>query len=279
MELLEEFINETKIIIRIFEIKKTELINHHNNCNIARTVGTTVATAGGSLIIGALLLAPITGGASIVGLTGLGTALGIGGAVVNIGTEVVDFFSSKEFTKQIAEYFETRNEIGEKLHDYFKNIEEINKKLIDDGMNEDEAAANATFMVFQRGMTGANFARLHNLGSLYNAGSASTFAFRTGGQFWRSMRLQSLAVRKLLTNLGINVSRKTAMNIIRTGTVVLSTVFVFFDVKSLIDNWKEKHPNLKQVEDLIESMKNQLNNLIPLYEWLKSENLNEKNKS
>lgn len=270
MELLEEFIKETQRVINIFETKKTEIVNHQKNCNIARTVGTIVSTAGGGLLIGALLLAPFTGGTSIVAATGLGTALGIGGAAVNIGTEVVDFFSSKEFTKQITEAFESRNKIGEKLANYFKEIEDIFSLLIDRNMTEEEAAANATFMVFKRGMTGANFFRLHNLGSLCNAGTAYTFAFRTGGQFWRSMRLQSLAIRKVLSNLGIKVSRKVAMKFFRSGTVVLSTVFVYFDVKSLIDNWTEKHPNLEQIEELIENLKNQLNELVKLEEWLKN---------
>ncbi|RNA39314.1 hypothetical protein BpHYR1_043644 [Brachionus plicatilis] len=79
-----------------------------------------------------------------------------------------------------------------------------------------------------------------------------------GGQFWRSMRVQSLAMRKVLSSLGVNVSRKAAMGFIRGGTVVLSTVFVYFDVKSLIECWKSKHPNMAQVEEIIKKFKEEL---------------------
>ncbi|CAF0927775.1 unnamed protein product [Brachionus calyciflorus] len=266
---LQEFIEETKVAIKVFEIKKTEIEQHHNKCNISRTIGTSVSTAGAGLLIGALVLAPFTGGTSIVAATGLGTALGIGGAAVSIGTEAVDFFASKTFTEQMIEIFEKRNKTGEKLNEYFQDIEKVCEILIKDGMNEDEAAANAAYLVLKRGINGANALRFHNLNSLIYASSGFNLATRAGGQFWRSMRLQSLGIRKILSNLGVNVSRKAAMKLVRTGTVILSSIFVYFDVKSLIESWQSKHPTIAQVEELLENMRNQLKDLEQLDDWLK----------
>ena len=268
IRLIHDFILETEVAIRIFELKKVEIENHHKNCNISRTIGTSISTAGAGLIVGALVLAPFTGGTSIVAATGMGTLLGIGGATVSVGTEVYDFFASKNFTEQITEIFEKRNKIGEKLAKFFKEIETISSRLLEEGMDEDEAAATSTFFVLKRGMNSVNFFRFHNLGSFAKATSGINFSIRAGGQFWRSMRLQSQYIRKILNNLGINVGRKAAMNAIRTGTVVLSAVFVYFDVKSLIDSWTKKHPNLAQIEEVEESIKNQLTDLRNLYEWL-----------
>ncbi|RNA24237.1 hypothetical protein BpHYR1_038604, partial [Brachionus plicatilis] len=174
----------------------------------------------------------------------------------------------KAFTCQIKDIIENRNKIGEKLRENFENIENISNKFVKDGMDEDDAVANATFLVFKRGITSANLLRIHNLNSIVGAGSGIKFAKNSGGQFWRSMRVQSLAMRKVLSSLGVNVSRKAAMGFIRSGTVVLSTVFVYFDVNSLIECWKSKHPNMAQVEEIIKKFKEELDNLKELNKWL-----------
>ncbi|RMZ97925.1 hypothetical protein BpHYR1_036064 [Brachionus plicatilis] len=59
------------------------------------------------------------------------------------------------------------------------------------------------------------------------------------------------------------------MGFLRSGTVVLSTVFVYFDVNSLIECWKSKHPSMAQVEEIIKNFKEQL---VKLKEF--EENLN-----
>ncbi|RNA13496.1 hypothetical protein BpHYR1_029725 [Brachionus plicatilis] len=315
MEILQEFILKTEEAINLLEIKKKEieqpLERIHQNSNVARTVGTSVSTAGAGLFVGALLLAPFTGGISIVAASGLGAACGIGGAVVNIGTEVADHFASKDclpFTNQIKDKIEERNRIGEKLNKCFENFENIFKKLVEEemneddafiraiflvfriginknkeqfeyfrnifkklveeGMNEDDAFTKAILLVFQRGITSANLLRIHNINSIAGAGSGIKFAINSGGQIWRSMRVQSLAMRKVLSSLGVNVSRKAAMTFIRRGTFCLSTVFIYFDLKSLIECWKSKHPNMAQVEEIIKKFKEELVNFKELNKWL-----------
>ncbi|CAF0851780.1 unnamed protein product [Brachionus calyciflorus] len=261
---LKKFIIETKVAIKVFEIKKTEIEKHQNISNFTHTIGTSISIAGSGLVIGSLVLAPITGGTSIVAATGYGSVLGIGGAVVNIGVDAADFFASKTFTEQISEIFDKRNKTGEKLYEYFQEIEEVSEFLIKDGMTENEAAASATIIVFKKGIS-----MFQNLDSLFKNSFRSKLAFRAGGQFWRNMRLKSLEIRKILGNLGINLSRKTAMSFVRTGTIILSSFSLYFDIKSLLECWKSKHPTLAQIEELLENMRKQLKDLEELNDWLK----------
>ncbi|RMZ97923.1 hypothetical protein BpHYR1_036062 [Brachionus plicatilis] len=209
MEDLKNFILKTEEIINLWEKDKEKIEKNlekiHQESNIARTVGTSVSTAGAGLFVGALLLAPLTGGISIVAASGLGAACGIGGAVVNIGTEVGDFIRANKSISQINNLIKERNKIGEKLKENFENIENIFKKFLEGGMDEDDAFSHAIFLVFQRGITSANLLRIHNINSIVGAGSGIKFAINSGGQFWRSMRVQSLAMRKVLSSLGVNV--------------------------------------------------------------------------
>ncbi|RNA10806.1 hypothetical protein BpHYR1_044175 [Brachionus plicatilis] len=268
MEILTEFILKTEEAINILESKKNDIERYHQNSNIARTIGTSVSTAGAGLFVGALLLAPFTGGISIVAASGIGATCGIGGAVVNIGTEVTDHFTSRAFTSQINDIIEERNRIGQQLRENFEYISNISNGFVQEGMNEDDAVANATFLVFQRGITSANLLRIHNINSIVGATSSINFAINSGGQIWRSMRLQSLAMRNVLASLGVNVSRRAAMGFIRNGTIILSAAFVYFDVRSLIESWQNNHPNIAQVEEIIGRLREELVNLIELRRWL-----------
>lgn len=265
MNFLEEFISRTQIAIDRLEIKKNEIEKHHNKCNITRTIGTGVSTTGVGLVLGGLLLAPFTAGTSLIAATGLGAAMGLGGAAVNLSTEAVDFFASKSFTNQIKEIFEERNKIGQNLKECFDQIEAISSVLIEEEMSEDDAAANALFLVFKKGMTCDDFRRAKKSEQL---GAGFELPFRTDGQLLNSFK-QSRNVKGIMANLGIKVGKNAAIHIIKSGSIVLSTVFVYFDIKSLVKSWKSQHPTINQIEELIKNMNDQLYHLSSLVEWLK----------
>lgn len=265
MDFLELFISKTELGIDQLNIKKKEIDKHHKKCNITRTIGTSVSTTGAGLVLGGLLLAPFTAGASLVAATGLGAAMGLGGAAVNLGTEAVDFFASNSFTKQIKEIFEGRNKIGEELKEYFDQVEIISNALLTEGMNEDDAAANSTFLVFKQGMTSEHFFYLKDSQPL---GIGFDLPFKTGGQFLNSMK-QSRDIKSIMGNLGVKVGKNAAIQIIKSGSIVFSTIFVYFDIDSLIKSWKSKHPSIGQVEELIKGMNDQIEGLKNLVEWLK----------
>lgn len=86
------FIDRTESIITSLEKKFEEIKKHHELANVARTVSTGIGTLGACLIVGSLIAAPFTGGASIVAATGLGsvyTAIGAGTSVITELSEIV----------------------------------------------------------------------------------------------------------------------------------------------------------------------------------------------
>lgn len=264
MNFLESFISITQTVLEKLEEKKKEIEKHHKKCNITRTIGTSVSTTGAGLVIGGLLLAPFTAGTSLVAATGLGAALGLGGAAVNLSTEAVDFFASKSFTNQIKKMFEERNQVGERLKELFDQIEAISSALVSEGMNEDDAAANATYLVFKREMNFNQFLKIKN-SELFGTGFELTF--KSGGQFLSNLK-QSRDIKKIMGNLGVKIGKNAAIHIVKSGSVIFSTIFVYFDIDCLIKSWKSKHPSINQVEDLIKSMNSQLDGLQNLIEWL-----------
>ena len=74
-------------IIRRIETIQEEIDYHHNNVNKATVVGSTVGIAWGGLLIGGLIAAPFTFGASL-GLTVVGAITGAAGAVTTTGAKV-----------------------------------------------------------------------------------------------------------------------------------------------------------------------------------------------
>lgn len=239
------------------EEKKNEIEKHHKKCNITRTVGTGFSTTGAGLVIGSLLLAPFTAGTSLVAATGLGAA-------VNLSTEAVDFFASKSLTSQIRTIFAERNKIGEKLKEKFDQIEAISGAHVSEGMNEDEAAANATYLVFKKEMNLDQFLNEKNLAQF---GVDFELPFRNDGQFLNTLK-QTRDFKQIMGDLGVKVGKYAAIHIIKSGSVIFSTIFVYFDIDSLIKSWKSKHPSIDQIEQVIKSVNAQLDGLRKLIEWL-----------
>ncbi|CAF3975790.1 unnamed protein product, partial [Rotaria sordida] len=87
---LNEFIQITKEIIKKLNEELDWINDHHTRCNAAKTVGTTSTVVGATVLGGALVLAPFTGGASIVAATGYGALACTAGAAINITTDLTD---------------------------------------------------------------------------------------------------------------------------------------------------------------------------------------------
>lgn len=61
-ECLGHFIINTQCIVLKLEDLKVDIRNHHENCNIARTVGVSMGTVGGLTALGCFIAAPFTFG-------------------------------------------------------------------------------------------------------------------------------------------------------------------------------------------------------------------------
>jgi len=64
-ECMTTFISKTNIIIRELRNVLERVENHKENCNVAKTVGSTISLAGSIVTIGGLFAAPFTGGISL----------------------------------------------------------------------------------------------------------------------------------------------------------------------------------------------------------------------
>ena len=279
---LESFIDTTEEIVQLLKEKLTEIERHHKKCNVVKTVGTSVTTVGSILTIGSLLLAPITGGASIVAATGFGAALALGGAATNITTDVVDFFASKSFQSDVQNICNRRNQAGSLLQQHLTQIREIANELHLLGRDEEESfylalsgynkkavlsnAKNIAQKINDSYKMGRNLSMARNLRS---------FGLRNGGKVWQSMRGMSNKLTWVFGQLGFNIGKKTAMSVVRNGTIVLTSVFVIWDIYSLIDSWKTKHPTTQAVLEYIQSIENGLEPLIELKTFLEQQSLQE----
>ena len=61
-ECLGHFIINTQLIIQKLENLKQDIKKHHENCNIAKTVGTSIGTVAGLTALGCFIAAPFTMG-------------------------------------------------------------------------------------------------------------------------------------------------------------------------------------------------------------------------
>ena len=111
----------------------------HKRSNIATIGGCATSIAGGALVIGGIVAAPFTLGASI-GLTATGTAVALAGGATTTTAKTADFLfgvsDSKKSNKMVAEFYdhykaakeayETVHQICEDLSDMFPSIDQGN---------------------------------------------------------------------------------------------------------------------------------------------------------
>ena len=267
---IDEFIKTTENINVLLKYLLKSIEKHHIRCNAAKTVGTVTGITGSALMIGAIIAAPFTGGASIVVATGIGGALASTGALTSIGTDIYDYFMSKDFQKEIESICEQRKEASEKLQKQLDAIQVIADGFLngDFGLNEEESLL-AAFMAVKMGKgnmdEAATFVRTMNAAKNFK----SVFiGMGNGGRIWRGMRVSSTQFASVLRAVGVRVSRRTAMNFMKAGTVVLQAVFVIVDIKCLINDWKSNHPTAAALEDTIKKLEKEVGPLRILREEL-----------
>lgn len=125
LETLDHVISRTYSIIEEFENQLESIRKHHDRVRIAKTVGTTVSTTGAVIMVGSLILAPFTGGASIVAATGYGAAVNIAGAATNLATDVTDMIKTKLTSDQVEHLCDYQRKSVSRLIKYFDEIERV----------------------------------------------------------------------------------------------------------------------------------------------------------
>ena len=138
LKTLNEFIQVTNEIITKLRGELEWIENYHAGSVAVKTVGTTASVIGAGVMIGALALAPFTGGASIVAATGYGALTCTIGGVVNLATDLVDIFAKRAEESKIEFICLRRNSVAQRLQEYFHKIEntaiELKKLHVEEGL-------------------------------------------------------------------------------------------------------------------------------------------------
>ena len=109
------------IINRIKDIQD-QIDLHHDNVNKATVVGSSVGLLGGGLMIGGIIAAPFTFGASL-GLTITGAIVGAAGGMTTAGAKVFDHFQSEGNNTEVMSLVNTVESLCKKAQDQYRNIE------------------------------------------------------------------------------------------------------------------------------------------------------------
>ena len=75
---------------------------------------------------------------------------------------------------------------------------------------------------------------------------------------WKSMRLASVKLTSNLSRIGINISKKAAMNIVKGANVAAAVVFAVGDITSLVNSITSKHPVNTSAVGLINELKDEI---------------------
>lgn len=257
---LNKFIQVTEDIIGKLREELDWIEGHHKRCIAAKAVGTTTSVVGSAVLIGSLLLAPITGGASIVVATGYGAMTAVAGAGINLVTDLTDMITQRIEKGQIEDICARRNQIANDLKEYFEEMERVAGKLRELNVDEERAYILSLGNIISKGnmikTSAEDIIKLSRCAQV--ASGTSNMLLRNGGYFWKGMRLQSEGLMKALAFFGFNVSKTGAMAVIRSGTIVLNGAFAIYDVYSLIQTIKNNHPTADAISEMIKQMNEEL---------------------
>ena len=248
IESLADFIEVSKEVSALLQQEVKKLDEHHENCNKAKTIGTTASVIGAGVTIAALVAAPITGGASISLLTGYGIATAFGGTAVNIGTDLTEYYISKSFEEEFKKCVEKRNKCGLVLEAELKKIRDECSRYEILGLNEEEALV----MTLKAFLLGRN---------ITHASLLTTAFVRTGGNLWKSLRLVSNQIQSVASKFGIQIGKRAVLRFVRRGVVFLNVFSIIWDVNSLISDWKTKNPTSEMITDFIQEISSQITEL------------------
>lgn len=307
IETTKNFIQQSNVVIFSLERKIKEIAKHHEKSNFFRTIATSTSCLGAGLIVSSLLLAPFTGGTSVIAATGIGFAISLGGGAISLTTEIVDVFASKSFEKEYKTIVDKRSDSANKLNNLFETIKDMTNKMIKEGIAE-EFATTAAFCAIKEGYNVESFSLKYQeikelsvkMKSEFRLGQkecflAAIFAVNRGisiVNFGKSLNtiksvIQTarglgnfslrnggkfwMGMRQLANSLFPNLGKTVGMTIVRNGFVVLTAGLAIYDIISTSESWKNNHPTGAAIEDAILIMKEEINNFEALIDFLEKE--------
>ena len=235
--------------------KFEEIKSYKLKQNVTKTVGTSASIIGGVITISSFIAAPFTGGTSVIAGAAVGAAIGLGGGVVNLATDIFDIFASEQFQNDIKNIVEKRNYIAEKLHRHMVKFNKNYDELLKSGTDKDTAVAICFGKMLKKG---ADLKRFVNV--LKASKNFKNFGLRFGGKVWKDMSKLSKQLQSQLAKIGVQLGKKTSMTIARNLTVGLNSAFVIWDIVDLVNTWKNNHPTGDQIAETIEYFRSDVRN-------------------
>ena len=137
---------------------------------------------------------------------------------------------------------------------YIKQLEaEAAEIYKHNGLNEEEALQEVVMNWIAAGKIAYKGKQITNV-------AKNATVLRNGGKVWKGMRTGSETLASTLSKMGLDISKRAAMNVAKGATVVLNAVFIVWDMKSLADSLNDPHaalePVLIQLQNISELKRN-----------------------
>ncbi|CAF0822187.1 unnamed protein product [Adineta steineri] len=284
--------------------------HHHTVCNSVKTGGTAAGLFGTVLMVGSLIAAPVTGGASLL-ITGSAAACSLGGAATNIITGAVDRSKTKQAIVEIQSLMDSRNELISKLREQSNQFNTMITHLVRSGVDE-HIASHVALTALANGHYNSRISTENK--SVNEAFVAMGRFIQTEFEMIKAVESTSKAVAivsktapavnqmilksaPLLTEeavkLGLTGSSavassgqmlKTGGEVLKAGgqttgalvktlataAVVTSVVVSVVDVAFLIRDWESDHPTVKVTRDTWLQLQAETNNFKDLLSTIES---------
>ena len=201
--------SEIPSIIICIEAIQEKIDLHHDNVNKATVAGSTAGILGGGLMIGGIIAAPFTFGASL-GLTVTGAIIGAAGGMTTAGAKTYDYKQSSENNTEVRSLIGTVESLCNKAQDHYRNIEiccsEIGVIL---ARNNDSLHATTNQEKLIAGWNFLSFVRAPPAATITIVLSASNGAFRLGetaaSTAFRAVAITMKTVGGIFVGIGILV--------------------------------------------------------------------------
>ncbi|UJR34681.1 hypothetical protein I4U23_027458 [Adineta vaga] len=259
-ECLDEYIDTAEESLTLLRKLVDDIEAHHSKCNIAKTAGTAASVLGSAVTIGAIAAAPFTGGASIIALGGYGAATAIGGAVTKLGTDAVDMIWTKSYQEELIAIDSRLEDVGKRFSSYLEQIEAEAAQIFKENGNEEEAYEEAFKVLITTGKIGWKGKQVLSIAKNMGQTTGSTF-LRNGGEAWKGMQVNSNLLTSAFQKMGLDVSQRAALNVVKGATAALSAIFIVWDLKSLAYSLNNDHPAAGPVKEQIEKIEKLFKNL------------------
>lgn len=255
VDLLDRLISKQEEIVGRIDKKLEEIKKHHLDCNIARTVGASVATAG--TVVGIVGSAFTMGASLAVG----GIVAAAAGAATTIGTSIADVVISGDFVKDVEKMVDEQNNVAENLREKLDNLQRLliptSSDLCDEVSSEPVTSSHAA-----EGTTKAAsaFSAMSNVGVATTAGTAVHQAMMITGKG------AGVAGEQVVKSVAIGTSSAAAR-----ALMGLSAVGVALDIGMTIYSWSTEHPTEERIREIRGRLRRSLDTLKQLLDYYKTD--------